>query len=87
MPLWLALLAPEKGEHSVGIYEFSNVGCLAQHSAGQNDAGSPLADREQVVQALYDSLIQAVLDIIPALNLDRSNGIAQDNPDASTQVI
>ncbi|KAK9861516.1 hypothetical protein WJX84_003424, partial [Apatococcus fuscideae] len=49
------------------------------------EQGSSLVDKDHIVQALYNGLIQAVLEILPVLDLARSNVVAQENFGPSSQ--
>ncbi|KAK9839902.1 hypothetical protein WJX74_000152 [Apatococcus lobatus] len=50
------------------------------------EQGSSLVDKDHIVQALYNGLIQAVLEILPVLDLARSNVVAQENFGPSSQM-
>ena len=50
-------------------------------------AGSGVNANERTIQALYDSLISAILDIISRLDLSSSNELAQEDADALDEVL
>ncbi|KAK9867398.1 hypothetical protein WJX84_001490 [Apatococcus fuscideae] len=49
------------------------------------EASSPLVGKKETIQLLYDALVRAVLDIIPVLDLSRSNELAHEDLDDTTQ--